>query len=171
MFLRQASGRRPTTQRKVDSVSGGGFRRDSFNAGDRAAALNNGSYCEIPREIRSHVNVLFERFVLDHIDARSSFALETTLRSAVTFEQAASARRASFVAEMRCLCLPKLRDAPGKSEDAGRTGTATARRSRSCEESTNSGSPMYENGEWGKTPVLLLQAEVSWTSVVERANC
>lgn len=28
------------------------------------------------------VNVLFEAFVLDHIDARSSFALETTLRSA-----------------------------------------------------------------------------------------
>jgi hypothetical protein len=59
-------------------------------------------------QIRSRVNVLFETFVLDHIDARSSFALETTLRSAVTFEQAALARRAGFVVEMRYLCLPNF---------------------------------------------------------------
>ena len=58
------------------------FGVDYFNADDHAAVLNNGSYCDIPREIRSRVNVLFEAFVLDHIDARSSFALETTLRSA-----------------------------------------------------------------------------------------
>ena len=84
------------------------FGVDHFNADDRAAALNNGSYRDIPRDIRSRVNILFETFVLDRIGARSSFALETTLRSAVTFEQAALARRAGFVVEMRYLCLPNF---------------------------------------------------------------
>ena len=73
------------------------FGVDSSNADDHAAAPNNGSYCDIPRVFRSRVNDLFETFVLAHIDARSSFALEMTLRSAVTFEQAGLARRAGFV--------------------------------------------------------------------------
>lgn len=85
------------------------FGVDCFNADDHAAALNHGSYRDIPRDVRSRVNLLFEAFVLEHIDARSSFAIETTLRSAVTFEQAALARRAGFVVEMRYLCLPTSR--------------------------------------------------------------
>ena len=82
-----------------------GFGIDFFNADDRAAALNNGSYRGIPRAIRRQVNRLFEAFVADHIERRVSFAFETTLRSGITFEQVAVARGAGFVVEMRYLAL------------------------------------------------------------------
>jgi len=39
-----------------------GFGVDFFNADDRAAALNGGSYVDILRRIRDEVNVLFESF-------------------------------------------------------------------------------------------------------------
>jgi len=67
-----------------------------FNADDRAAELNGGSYREIPIHVRDVVNQEFERFVRDNIAAGRSFALETTLRSSVTFEQAKFARSVGF---------------------------------------------------------------------------
>jgi predicted ABC-type ATPase len=147
------------------------FGVDYFNADDHAAALNNGSYRDIPRDVRSRVNVLFEAFVLEHIDARSSFALETTLRSAVTFEQAALARRAGFVVEMRYLCLPNfemhLERVKMRADRGGHSAPEPVL--RGIYESSISNLLrairemdliyVYENGEWGKTPVLLLQAE------------
>ena len=147
------------------------FGVDYFNADDRAAALNNGSYCDIPREIRSRVNVLFEAFVLDHIDARSSFALETTLRSAVTFEQAALARRAGFVVEMRYLCVPNfemhLERVKMRADRGGHSAPEPVL--RGIYESSIANLPrairemdliyVYENGGWGKAPEILLQAE------------
>jgi predicted ABC-type ATPase len=78
-----------------------GFGVDFFNADDRAAAMNNGSYMGIPRGVRDKVNRLFEAFVAEHIGRRESCAFETTLRSGITFEQAALARRAGFAVEMR----------------------------------------------------------------------
>ena len=56
-----------------------------INADDRAAELNGGSYVGIPKETRKAVNREFEAFVLDCIARRNSFAIETTLRSAITF--------------------------------------------------------------------------------------
>ncbi len=82
-----------------------GFGVDYFNADDRAAALNGGSYVGIPRRIRDEVNILFESFVLDHIEQRASCAFETTLRSGITFDQAALAKRAGFTTEMRYVAL------------------------------------------------------------------
>ncbi len=38
------------------------FGVDFFNADDRAAALNNGSYVDIPMETRARVNREFEAF-------------------------------------------------------------------------------------------------------------
>jgi predicted ABC-type ATPase len=81
------------------------FGVDFFNADDRAAELNNGSYHAIPLEIRSRVNREFEAFVLDHIRERTSFAIETTLRSDVTFRQAAAAKAQGFRVEMFYLAL------------------------------------------------------------------
>jgi predicted ABC-type ATPase len=72
------------------------FGVDSFNADNRAAELNAGSFHGISKGIRSQVNVEFQRWILDHISARKSFALETTLRSEVTFEQAQLAREHGF---------------------------------------------------------------------------
>ncbi len=76
-----------------------------FNADDRAAELNGGSYVGIPKQIRRVVNREFEAFVLSRINRQTSFAIETTLRSSVTFEQAALARSAGFTTEMRYLAL------------------------------------------------------------------
>lgn len=76
-----------------------------FNADDRAADLNGGSYIGIPRHLRLQVNREFEEFVIENIAIRRSFAIETTLRSSVTFEQAARAKAAGFSTEMRFLAL------------------------------------------------------------------
>src|SRR5271166_3070235 len=56
-----------------------GFGIDFFNADDRAAALNHGFYLDIPRSIREKVNLLFESFVLSHIERAASCAFETSL--------------------------------------------------------------------------------------------
>src|SRR5215813_2336437 len=80
-----------------------GFGVDFFNADDRAAALNGGSYLNIPKAIRAEVNRMFESFVIDHIERGVSCAFETTLRSSTTFDQAALAKRAGFRVEMRYL--------------------------------------------------------------------
>jgi predicted ABC-type ATPase len=59
------------------------FGIDSFNADDRSAQLNNGSYQGIPLEIRTIVNKEFEAFVEDHIRNHKSFAIETTISRAL----------------------------------------------------------------------------------------
>jgi predicted ABC-type ATPase len=58
-----------------------------FNADDRAAELNGGSYIGIPRQIRAIVNREFEAFVAESIENRTSFAIETTLRATVTLNR------------------------------------------------------------------------------------
>lgn len=81
------------------------FGVSSFNADDRAAELNGGSYLSVSNEIRKIVNREFEAFVLSSIEKHISFAIETTLRSNVTFEQARIAHRAGFAIEMRYIAL------------------------------------------------------------------
>jgi predicted ABC-type ATPase len=76
-----------------------------FNADDRAAELNGGSYVSISNEIRKVFNREFEAFVLGAIEKRIGFAIETTLRGDVTFEHARLAKQAGFVVEMRYLAL------------------------------------------------------------------
>jgi predicted ABC-type ATPase len=81
------------------------FGVDFFNADDRAAELNGGSYMRIPSELRQEVNREFEDFIATHILGRKSFAFETTLRSEITFDQAQAARAAGFEVEMRYVAL------------------------------------------------------------------
>ncbi len=81
------------------------FAENVFNADDRAAELNSGSYRSIPLNVRSTVNREFEQFVHANIAAGTSFALETTLRSPVTFEQARLAQENGFRVFMRYLAL------------------------------------------------------------------
>ena len=81
------------------------FNVPFFNADDRAAALNGGSYHGLTTLIRQQVNKEFEAFIWNQINSKASFALETTLRSKVTFDQAAAARAAGFTVEMRYLAL------------------------------------------------------------------
>ena|ERR1700685_2598267 len=82
-----------------------GFGVESFNADDRAAQLNRRWYRGIPQSFRATVNRLFEAFVHDGVARRSSFAVETTLRSSIAFDKAASARREGFFIEMHYLAL------------------------------------------------------------------
>jgi predicted ABC-type ATPase len=72
------------------------FTNRIFNADDRAAELNGGSYFAIPLAVRHRVNREFEIFIRDNIAAHKSFALETTMRSKITFEQAKLAKSAGF---------------------------------------------------------------------------
>jgi len=86
----------PPGSGKTTPFSVAEFGVDSFNADNRAAQLNDGSFRGISKEIRSQVNVEFQKWILDHISTRKSFALETTLRSQVTFEQTHLAREHGF---------------------------------------------------------------------------
>lgn len=60
---------------------------DSFNIDDRCAQIL-GTYRAIPRNVRRAVARECEKFVLTHIKGRLSFAVETTLRTAASIEQA-----------------------------------------------------------------------------------
>ena len=82
-----------------------GFGVAFFNADDRAAKLNAGSYLGISPRIRRQVNRKYAEFVTDCVNRRESFAIETTLRSQVTFEQVRLAKSAGFKTEMRYLAL------------------------------------------------------------------
>jgi predicted ABC-type ATPase len=77
-----------------------GFGVDYFNADNRAAELNEGSFRGISKEIRSQVNLEFQQWILEHISEGKSFAIETTLRSDITFEQAQLAREHGFETSM-----------------------------------------------------------------------
>jgi predicted ABC-type ATPase len=84
------------------------YAERTFNADDRAAELNAGSYRNIPLSIRKIVNREFELFVHQNIRARNSFAVETTLRSGITFDQALLARDNGFRVSMRYVALDSV---------------------------------------------------------------
>ncbi len=79
-----------------------------FNADDRAAELNGGSYRDITLEIRSRANREFERFIEGHIERRESFAFETTLRTAITLEQVRRAKANGFAVNMVYVALDNV---------------------------------------------------------------
>jgi predicted ABC-type ATPase len=83
------------------------FRVDAFNIDDRCAQIL-GSYRAIPRDVRRAVAQECERFVLDHIEHRKSFAVETTLRTKAAIEQAELARKAGFATEMRFVATDSI---------------------------------------------------------------
>jgi predicted ABC-type ATPase len=98
----------------VAGPSGGGksslfalsdFTGHVFNADDRAAQLNAGSYQRIPLSVRTAVNREFEEFIYTNIRSGASFALETTLRSTITFDQARFAKEHGFQVYMRYVAL------------------------------------------------------------------
>lgn len=75
-------------------------RIDGFNIDVRAAALNGGSFQEIPRAVRVRAQRECEVFIEEHLTAGRSFAVETTLRSGTAIEQARRAQRAGFETDM-----------------------------------------------------------------------
>jgi len=85
-----------------------GFADHVFNADDRAAELHGGSYEQIPTSVRAVVNREFEEFIHANIRGGTSFALETTLRSTITFEQARLAKENGFRVTMFYVALDSV---------------------------------------------------------------
>lgn len=81
----------PPGSGKTSSFPVTAFGVDAFNIDDRCAQIL-GSYRAIPRDVRCAVAKECERFVLDHIEAGRSFAVETTLRTGAAVTQARLAR-------------------------------------------------------------------------------
>lgn len=71
-------------------------------------SLNAGSYQGIPLKIRASVYREFEKFVYESISSGTSFGLEATLRSTVTFEQAKLAKQQGFRVFMRYIALDNV---------------------------------------------------------------
>lgn len=83
------------------------FGVDSFNIDDRCAQIL-GNYQAIPRDVRHAVAKECERFVLEHIDRRRSFAVETTLRTTAAIEQAERARGCGFATQLRFIATDSI---------------------------------------------------------------
>ncbi len=151
------------------------FAERTFNADDRAAELNSGSYQDIPLSIRAIVNREFEEFVRANIRSGNSFALETTLRSSITFDQARLAKENGFRVIMRYVALetPELH-IERVLQRAARAGHAasetTLRRIHSNSlrnlptalvpaESGIESVRVYDNSRFGESPRLILQID------------
>lgn len=145
------------------------FGLDYFNADDHAAELNEGSYIGIRPETRKQVNQEFEAFILEHIRSGTSFAIETTLRSDITFDQARAAKKAGFRVEMRYLTLNTfllhIQRVKTRAFRGGHSGPEPVLRaiydaslnnlSRAIREMDSV--LVYDNSSWGSRPVLLLE--------------
>ena len=90
----------PSGSGKSTAFSIGDFGFDYSNVDDQAAVLNDGSYQNISPEVRARANKECEEFIGNHIRNGKSFAVETTLRSDITFRQAAAARANGFTVEL-----------------------------------------------------------------------
>ncbi|HXB72708.1 MAG TPA: AAA family ATPase [Candidatus Acidoferrales bacterium] len=148
-----------------------GFGVPFFNADDRAAALNRGSYAGISRQIRQQVNLEYERFVIDCIQRRQSFAIETTLRSHVTFDQARLAKGMGFAIEMRYLALVSfelhLERVKARADAGGHSASEATLRGihnaslgnlpRATEETDELW--IYDNSKLGGPPRLIMEAK------------
>lgn len=146
-----------------------GFGVDHFNADDFAAHLNSGSYLHIPPSCRESANRAFEAFVERHIDTRSSFAIETTLRSQITFHQVRAAQSAGFDVEMRYLCLASfpmhIERVRLRAKQHGHSAPIT--KLKSIYDASLAHLPqairsipllfVYDNSRWAEPPQILLQ--------------
>jgi predicted ABC-type ATPase len=80
---------------------------DSFNIDDRCAQIL-GSYRAISRDVRRAVAQECERFVRDHIERGVTFAVETTLRTGDSIQQAELARARGFSTFLRFIATDSI---------------------------------------------------------------
>lgn len=76
------------------------FEAAGFNVDDRCAELNQGSYREIPPEIRVQAQRECQEFIEACTRELRSFAVETTLRTDIAIQQARQAKSVGFRLEM-----------------------------------------------------------------------
>ncbi len=146
------------------------FGVDYFNADERAAEINNGSYQGITPAIRIRVSKEFEEFVLKRIKTQTGFCIETTLRSDITFTQAKMAREAGFEIEMLYVSGGDFNNCLKRVIARGFAGghSAPAEQLRIIYESSLKNLPrainemdgirVYDNSRPGTMPNLLLEA-------------
>ena len=119
----------PSGGGKSTAFPASSFEMEFFNADDRAAALNAGSYRAIPPAVRAQVNAEFEAFVAGNIRSKISFAFETTLRTDITLRQAADAKRSGFTVTMKYLAMGSLQDhlerVAARAEGGGHAASST----------------------------------------------
>jgi len=128
------------------------YEVDCFNADDRAAELNLGSYRRISAEIRTRVNLEFQEWILEHIRASQSFAIETTLRDPITFEQARLAREHGFRTAMEYVMAGSVEECVRRiMERSYRGGHSASERlvRQICEKSTRNLLTALNFGESG----------------------
>jgi len=137
------------------------FGASFFNADDRATVLNDGSYTGISRQIRQ------------------SFAIETTLRNPVTFEQAQLAKSAGFRIEMRYLALNEfsmhLERVMARADAGGHSASETVL--RRIHDASLSNLPraveemdelwVYDNSSLGGPPQLVMEAKAGGIAFLE----
>jgi predicted ABC-type ATPase len=90
----------PPGSGKTSAFPGQSFDCDYFNPDDYAAQLNGGSYVGIPMSIRKEVGPVYEKFIYDHIAEGKDFAIESSLRLPIIFDQMKQAHDAGFVVEL-----------------------------------------------------------------------
>jgi len=83
------------------------FGVDAFNIDDRCAQIL-GSYRAISHEVRRAVAKECEAFVSDHVARSLSFAVETTMRTTASIEQASAARKRGFATHLRFLATESV---------------------------------------------------------------
>lgn len=83
------------------------FRVDAFNIDDRCAQVL-GSYRAISPDVRRAVAKECEQFVVGHIERGRSFAVETTLRTTASIDQAEVARRRGFLTQLRFIATDSV---------------------------------------------------------------
>lgn len=112
------------------------FGVDAFNIDDRCSELHGG-YVGIPKTVRAAAAGECERFIVEHIHCRRSFAVETTMRTAVAIEQARLAREYGFTTLLWFFVCGRSHDSCAPSCGEGnqwrscRTGSRNSRDVRS----------------------------------------
>ncbi len=96
---------------------------DHFNVDDRCAQLNRGSYLGIRPEIRAQANAECEAFIAQHIASRASFAVETTLRTDITFRQGKAARANGFLSPLANEVSGRQRPVASPGRPTGASGS------------------------------------------------
>ena len=95
----------PSGSGKTTSFNIQGFGIDSFSVDDRCAQILGG-YAHITQQVRRQAARACERFVNEHLMGRRSFAVETTLRTAISVEQAKLAGARGFLTIMTYVAAP-----------------------------------------------------------------
>jgi predicted ABC-type ATPase len=143
---------------------------DHFNIDDRCAQLNHGTYVGIKPEIRARANAECEAFIAQHIESKTSFAVETTLRTDITFRQGASARANGFVLLMEYISAGSPEECVSRvtirADRGGHSAPPSRVRATYAASTTNLLRPLrefdvvtvYDNSRRGKSPIRVLEA-------------